>query len=141
MNVHEEIERLKYQMKLMRTIISKDEFPFYLFLLDHDFTEQQTRALHDVLYILNHRMKGTAAARDEHSISFYNAKVADIKLRNSLFSSPNHPLFSDAPPSYREFAAYASAVVPQDVNPDYLLMALNNQGVYPELCQLLLSQK
>ncbi|SFF41706.1 Protein of unknown function [Paenibacillus algorifonticola] len=141
MNVHEEIERLKYQMKLMRTIIAKDEFPFYLFLLDHHFTEQQTRALHDVLYLLNHRMKGASAVRDEHSISFYNAKVADIQQRYTLFSSPNHPLYADAPPSYRDFVAYASAVVPKDVNPDYLLMALSNQEVYPDLCQLLLSQK
>lgn len=121
--------------------MAKDEFPFYLFLLDHDFTEQQTRALHDVLYMLNHRMKGAAAASDEHSIIFYNAKVADIQQRHTLFSRPNHPLFADAPPSYHEFVAYVSAVVPEDVNPDYLLMALNNQGVYPDLCRLLLNQK
>ncbi|ANY66755.1 hypothetical protein BBD42_09990 [Paenibacillus sp. BIHB 4019] len=141
MNVHEEIERLKYQMKLMRMIMAKDEFPFYLFLLDHDFTEQQTRALHDVLYMLNHRMKGANAANDEHSIRFYKAKVADIQLRHTLFSSPDHPLFADAPPTYPEFAAYVSAVVPKDANPAYLLMALGNQEVYPDLCRLLLSER
>lgn len=141
MSVDKQLEILKYQIKLMRTVVASDEHPFYMFLLDHDFTEEQTQSLNDLLYLLNHRLRNKSSNDDAQSSAFYSEKINEFKIRNSQFSDSNNTLFSDSHPTYAEFVEHIESIVPEDVNPIYLLKSLRNQGIYTELCNLLISQK
>ncbi|MFE6076716.1 hypothetical protein ACFVQB_19830 [Paenibacillus sp. NPDC057886] len=141
MNVDEQLELLKYQIKLIRTVVASDEHPYFMFLLDHDFNEKQTRSLTDVLYIFNRRLKEQTNARDEQMELFHREKLEDIKERNKFFSVPDDFLFSDSPPTYEEFVSIVKLIAPTDVNPSYLLKSLQMQEMYVNLCEHLLKQQ
>lgn len=141
MNVDEQLELLKYQIKLIRTVVASDEYPYFMFLLDHDFNEKQTRSLTDVLYIFNRRLKEQTNARDEQMELFHREKLEDIKERNKFFSVPDDFLFSDSPPTYEEFVCIVKLIAPADVNPSYLLKSLQMQEMYVNLCEHLLKQQ
>lgn len=140
MNVEEQLELLKYQIKLIKTVAASDEHPYFMYLLDHDFTEKQTRSLQDLLYILNYRLRGRSAQNDENSILFHSEKVKEIRERNQYFSVPDDYLRSELPPTYEEFASILKLIAPIDVNPSYLLRSLKMQEMYINLCEYLLDQ-
>ncbi|MFE4710735.1 DUF1878 family protein [Paenibacillus sp. NPDC056722] len=141
MSIEEQLELLRYQIKLIRTVVASDEYPYFMFLLDHDFTEKQTRSLNDVLYILNRRLSEQTAERDEQLDIFHREKIEDIKRRNELFSVPDDYLLKGSAPTFEEFASLVKLIAPIDVNPLYLLKSLQMQGMYVTLCDHLLNTK
>ncbi|MBU5351244.1 hypothetical protein KQI74_03060 [Paenibacillus barcinonensis] len=141
MNVDDQLELLKYQIKLIRTVVASDEHPYFMFLLDHDFNEKQTRSLNDVLYIFNRRLGRHSAESDEQSKLFHSEKVKDIMERNKFFGVPDDFLLSDSPPTYKEFISIIKLIAPVDVNPSYLLKSLKMQEMYVDLCEYLLGQE
>ncbi|WP_440113671.1 hypothetical protein [Paenibacillus sp. QZ-Y1] len=141
MSIDEQLELLKYQIKLIKTLVASDDHPHQMFLLDHDFTEKQTRSLNDVLYIFNRRIGKHSTDNDEQMKLFYHEKVEDIKERNKFFSVPDDFLLSDSPPTYEEFVSLIKLIAPADVNPSYLLKSLQMQGMHVDLCKQLLKQR
>lgn len=128
MSVESQLDLLKYKIKILTTLVASDEHPFFMFLLDHDFTEEQTQTLKEVLYILNHRLNSDHAIEDEQSIVFYKEKVAEIKKRNSQLFAAHTNLLSESSPTFAEFVGIVEIILPKDVNPKYLLMALKKIG-------------
>ncbi|OOQ98546.1 hypothetical protein BW900_31740, partial [Bacillus mycoides] len=45
-----EVTLLKYQFELMKRMIQSDEYPFFMFVIDHEFEEEQVNALLKVLF-------------------------------------------------------------------------------------------
>ncbi|MBE7683259.1 hypothetical protein [Paenibacillus sp. P13VS] len=141
MSIDEQLELLKYQIKLIKTLVASDEHPHIMFLLDHDFNERQTRSLNDVLYIFNRRLGEQSTINDGQLELFHNEKIEDIKERNKFFSVPDDFLLTESPPTYEEFVFLMELIGPVDVNPSYLLRSLQMQNMYVKLCEYLLSQK
>lgn len=141
MSVDEQLELLKYQIKLIRTMVASDEHPYFMYLLDHDFSERQTRSLNDILYIFNRRLGELSTINDEKMELFHNEKIEEIKEHNKFFSVSDDFLLSESPPTYEEFVFLMELIAPADVNPSYLLRSLQMQNMYVKLCEYLLSQK
>jgi hypothetical protein len=141
MSVDEQLELLRYQIKLIRTMIASDEHPYFMFLLDHDFTEKQTQSLNDVLYIFNQRLSGRIFEQDDQMGIFHREKVEDIKGRNKRFLVPDDYLHKNYAPTFTEFSSLVELIAPKDVNPLYLLKSLKMQEMYVELCDYLLNTK
>ncbi len=78
-NSESEIKQLKYQFKMLKMMISTDEYPFYGFVLDHNFTEEQTRGLLFLLNTFEHKNTNN----NQHTLSFISQIQAYEKL--SLF--------------------------------------------------------
>lgn len=130
MSNEEQIELLKYQIKLLKMVIGGDEFPYFMYLLDHDISEKQARLLKNILNILNLRYKSESLEPESQFIEIPESLKEKIPLDK---------LFSNEPPTYAEFENYVKNFLPDGVNAKYLLMSLNAQNIYNELTSSLLS--
>ncbi|EJQ37351.1 hypothetical protein IEE_05283 [Bacillus cereus BAG5X1-1] len=45
MDLIKEVTLLRYQFRLMQSMIQSDEFPFYRFAIDYEFEEEQVKTL------------------------------------------------------------------------------------------------
>ena len=59
MNVENEIELLKYQNKLLLSMVNGDDYPFFFFALNHDFTREQVNGIIKILNIFNNRLNNS----------------------------------------------------------------------------------
>lgn len=134
-NYESQIELLKYQIKLMKMIIGGDDYPYFMYLLDHDISENQSRLFNDILSILNLRQKSNFLEYDTE----YPGVIKELKEKISNLNIAEEKLFSGDKPSYNEFEQYVNKIFPEHVNPKYLLMSMEGQNIYKELSTFLLS--
>lgn len=130
MSNEEQIELLRYQIKLLKMVVGGDDFPFFMYLLDHDISEKQARILRTILNILNLRYKNESLEPESQLIEIPEALKEKIPLDK---------LFSNEPPTYEEFETYVKNFLPDGVKAKYLLMSLKAQNIYYELTSSLLS--
>lgn len=56
MDLIKEVTLLRYQFRLMQSMIQSDEFPFYRFVIDYEFEEEQVNALRKILITFHDRL-------------------------------------------------------------------------------------
>ncbi|MCG8400521.1 MAG: DUF1878 family protein [Firmicutes bacterium] len=141
MSIEKEIQMLKYNIKILTMIINSDRYPFFMQILDHQITEDETRVLIAILRAMNSRLKNKVSTEpyDEISINFIKIQKDDAKKLFSLYQIPFTAVYSDSIPRYNEFASYCSQFLPSSVNPKYLILSLKMQSIYVELCNHLLA--
>lgn len=144
MNVEKEIELLKYQISLLKKIVPGDEFPFYMFIMDHEISKAQHNFLTNYLFLLNHRLghmsKDEEGQQDNISSQFYESKKSSLIDEAKALGIENDVLFSDEIPKYDEFENFVRTALPMEVNPFYLLKSLQKQNIFANLCEYLLKQ-
>lgn len=130
MDVEKEINQLKYQIKLLKFMVNAEEFPFFMFALDHNFTENQVNSLIKVLSVLNSRLNGHVPKEDETVQSFFkNYKIEVEHIYKTEF------------PTILEFLKYVNLIfADKDFEPKYLLESLRKQSIHETLCAYLLSE-
>ncbi|OPH46890.1 hypothetical protein BC351_13245 [Paenibacillus ferrarius] len=139
MNIEKEIELLKYQIQLLKTVIGGDSHPFHMYMLDHNITQDQHGLIMDILIVMNHRL---SQKDDPTSKKFFEAKKEMIQSRLTKLQIDENQieLFSESIPTFKEFQSIIAAYLPSDINPKHLLMSALSQELCPTLCNHLLSQ-
>lgn len=137
MNVENEINQLKYQIKLLKFMVNEDEFPFFMYALDYEFDENQVNALIKLVSALSYRLDG------EPESPLHDQNKEDEQL-NSLFAAYNVDLsdiYKSGVPTMLEFENYVQRIFfGKQISPKYLLSSLNKQSIHEELCGYLLEQ-
>ncbi|MCM3137340.1 MULTISPECIES: DUF1878 family protein [Bacillus] len=130
MNLEREIELLKYQNYLLKTIIDGDDHPFFMFALDHNLRKEQVDAVVEILGIFSNRLNG-----EEESLEIKKASTNE-KLK-AVGISVEEALKNEVP-TRQEFDHYKEKIFSSDIETKYLLMSLQRQHIQPTVCEFLL---
>ncbi|MBQ4815319.1 DUF1878 family protein [Bacillus pumilus] len=129
MDLEREIELLKYQNYLLKTIIDGDDHPFFMFALDHNLRKEQVDAIVEILGIFSHRLNG-----DEESLEIMKTSTNE-KLKAVGISVEE--VMKNEVPTRKEFDHYKEKIS-SDIETKYLLMSLQRQHIQPTVCEFLL---
>ncbi|OEH94265.1 DUF1878 family protein [Bacillus solimangrovi] len=140
MNIEKEIGKLKYQIKLLKCMVNGDEFPFFMYAIDHEFEENQVNALLKILTAFRYRMyEGT----DDNYHHYHELNKADAQLQSLLiiYQIETSEIYKHELPSIIEFRHYLNCIFAEkETNPKHILLSLKRQSIYKELCDYLLNQ-
>lgn len=129
MDIAKEVALLKYQFSLMKHMIQSDEYPFFMFAIDHEFEEAQVNALLKILLVFGDRLG--------------HQEISILAQSNDLFARFNIPLdrlYSPEQPTLGELKLYISKVFYQEFELKYLLLSLKKQHISIQVCNYLLEQ-
>ena len=129
MDLIKEVTLLKYQFRLMQSMVQSDEFPFYRFVIDYEFEEEQVKALTKILIAFHDRL-----TKEEVSIFAQNDHLF------SKFKLPLDMLYSSKKPNLDEFKIYITKIFYQEFELKYLLLNLKKQCIFVNVCDYLLEQ-
>ncbi|WP_018767581.1 DUF1878 family protein [Bacillus sp. 105MF] len=129
MDLIKEVTLLRYQFRLMQRMIQSDEFPFYGFVIDYEFEEEQVKALTKILITFHDRL-----TREEVSIFAQNDYLF------SKFKLPLDMLYSSEKPNLDEFKLYITKIFYQEFELKYLLLNFKKQCIFVDVCDYLLEQ-
>lgn len=129
MDLIKEVTLLRYQFRLMQSMIQSDEFPFYRFVIDYEFEEEQVNALRKILITFHDRL-----TREEVSIFAQNNHLF------SKFKLPLDMLYSLENSNLDEFKLYITKIFHQQFELKYLLLSLKKQCIFVNVCDYLLEQ-
>ncbi|MHC0551631.1 MULTISPECIES: DUF1878 family protein [Salinicoccus] len=135
MNVENEIELLKYQNKLLLSMVNGDDYPFFFFALNHDFTREQVNGIIKILNIFNNRLNNSNST----NVTDQRLEEDDKKFLMNLGINVNS-LYSNDTPTYEEFSTYIKVITAHDFEIKYLLMSLKKQNINDNVCEFLLKQ-
>ncbi|WP_440118191.1 hypothetical protein [Paenibacillus sp. QZ-Y1] len=134
-----DIELLKYQIKLLKMVIGGDSHPYFMYLLDHDVTEEQSKLLHSLLASMNNRRHCLINGQEVDDGTVLIPEHTLNKLQH--LGITDQELNANSMPNYIEFAGYIEKFMNNDINPEYLLKAMHRQSMFSELCGELLKDK
>ena len=129
MDLIKEVTLLKYQFRLMQSMIQSDEFPFYNFVIDWELEEEQVKVLTKILIVFHDRL-----TKEEVSIFGQNDHLF------SKFKLPLDMLYSSKKPNLDEFKLYITKIFYQEFELKYLLLNLKKQCIFVNVCDHLLDQ-
>ncbi|PFM44010.1 Protein of unknown function [Bacillus sp. 5mfcol3.1] len=129
MDLIKEVTLLKYQFRLMQSMIQSDEFPFYNFVIDWELEEEQVKVLTKILIVFHDRL-----TKEEVSIFGQNDHLF------SKFKLPLDMLYSSKKPNLDEFKIYITKIFYQEFELKYLLLNLKKQCIFVNVCDHLLEQ-
>ncbi|MBD7935534.1 hypothetical protein H9655_00705 [Cytobacillus sp. Sa5YUA1] len=132
--IEEELKLLKFQIKLLKMAVPNDDYPYFMYLLDHDITEKQSNLIKDILVILNIRNKTVFSEYKKGQPEIAEGLIEEL----NKFHINEQQLFSDEKPSYEEFEFYIKQFLPSHVNPIYLLQSLEKQSLFKNIAKYLL---
>ena len=141
MNIEKEIGQLKYQIKLLKFMVNADDYPFFMYALDHDFEENQVNALLKVLSAFKYRLN--KVADNNYDNSYHELIKEDESLKSLLkaYQIEVHDIYKNELPSISEFIDYLNSIfADKEINPKHLLMNLKKQSILKDLCEHLLNQ-
>ncbi|MGN7198354.1 DUF1878 family protein [Bacillus mycoides] len=131
-----EVKLLKYQNKLLQTMVNGDDFLFFMFTLNHDLDETQVNSILKILNVFAYRLKENS---DEKFEDFSKQNISDRDMFNELGIDVNH-LYKNELPNIKEFESYIRILCSQDFEIKYLLLSLTKQEIHSEVCNYLLGQ-
>ncbi|MGE6553205.1 DUF1878 family protein [Bacillus mycoides] len=131
-----EVKLLKYQNKLLQTMVNGDDFLFFMFTLNHDLDETQVNSILKILNVFAYRLKENS---DEKFEDFSKQHVSDRDILNELGIDVND-LYKNELPNIKEFESYIRTLCSQDFEIKYLLLSLTKQEIHSEVCNYLLGQ-
>ncbi|MGU9545972.1 DUF1878 family protein [Bacillus cereus] len=131
-----EVKLLKYQNKLLQTMVNGDDFLFFMFTLNHDLDETQVNSILKILNVFAYRLKENS---DEKFEDFSKQHVSDRDILNELGIDVND-LYKNELPNIKEFESYIRILCSQDFEIKYLLLSLTKQEIHSEVCNYLLGQ-
>lgn len=131
-----EVKLLKYQNKLLQTMVNGDDFLFFMFTLNHDLDETQVNSILKILDVFAYRLKENS---DEKFEDFSKQYVSDRDILNELGIDVND-LYKNELPTIKEFESYIRILCSQDFEIKYLLLSLTKQEIHSEVCNYLLGQ-
>ncbi|MDU9694088.1 DUF1878 family protein [Priestia aryabhattai] len=136
MDVVKEIQLLKYQNKLLQSLVNGDEFPFFMFALNHSLNETQVNSILKVVNVFDFRLKEET---DENFNKFVKQHNEDKANLNELGVDSNS-LFKNELPTLEEFKSYVGAIYTEAFEIEYLLQSLKKQEINTKVCSYLLEQ-
>lgn len=121
-----DVDNLRYHMSLMQMMLPDDsKYAFFQYVLTANLSKEEVAKILKVLMKMNDEMKGQ-------------------ELPDELYTDGDEPvLFDTSLPIEQwgtEFVKYINMLFNGKVNPLYLLKACQMQGVYREVCTMLLEQ-
>ncbi|MGI2751131.1 DUF1878 family protein [Bacillus cytotoxicus] len=131
-----EVKLLKYQNKLLQTMVNGDDFLFFMFTLNHDLDETQVNSILKILNVFAYRLKENS---DEKFEDFSKQNISDRDMLNELGIDVDH-LYKNELPNIKEFESYIRILCSQDFEIKYLLLSLTKQEIHSEVCNYLLGQ-
>ncbi|APA03902.1 MULTISPECIES: DUF1878 family protein [Bacillus] len=130
MSLEKEVELLKYQNYLLKTIINGDDYPFFMFALDHNLNEKQVEATVEILSIFSNRLNG-----EKESL---NLRKNSAGKKFDAFGIAVEEVFKNEKPTRKEFESYKDKIFSSEIETKYLLMSLQRQHIKPNVCEFLL---
>ena len=126
MLLKKEIENMKYHMSLMQMMLPDDsKYAFFQYVLTTNLSKVEAAKILKVLMKMNAKMKGR-------------------EFPDEMYTVGDEPvLFDTSLPMEQwgnEFVKYINTLFDGKVNPLYLLKASEMQGVYQEICTMLIEQ-
>ena len=126
MLLKKEVETMKYHMSLMQMMLPDDsKYAFFQYVLTTNLSKVEAAKILKVLMKMNAKMKGR-------------------EFPDEMYTVGDEPvLFDTSLPMEQwgnEFVKYINMLFNGKVNPLYLLKACKMQGVYREVCTMLLEQ-
>ncbi|MNS75126.1 hypothetical protein D3C72_1086290 [compost metagenome] len=132
MLIENRLELLTHQVNLLKRMIPSDSYPFFMFVLNHNFGEKQMDAILKVLHILNCRLKKDYASMPD---------INEIQTELSPYSISMEYLIRQVPPTLKEFSDLSNLILGTNFKIKHLLLSLKSQHIFPSLCEFLLNQQ
>ncbi|ANC06089.1 hypothetical protein WR51_02970 [Bacillus cereus] len=129
MERNREIELIRYQINIIKELITNNEQPFYIVVVKYLFEEVQVMALLNILSIFKARLE--------------NKKIAEFNKNDVLFKKFNinmNSLYAAVEPSVIEFNYYVCKIFYQKIDIKILINSLKEQSIYYSVCSYLLNQ-
>ncbi|MBF8116595.1 DUF1878 domain-containing protein [Bacillus cereus] len=120
---------IKYQINIIKELITNNEQPFYIVVVKYLFEEVQVMALLNILSIFKARLE--------------NKKIAEFNKNDVLFKKFNinmNSLYAAVEPSVIEFNYYVCKIFYQKIDIKILINSLKEQSIYYSVCSYLLNQ-
>lgn len=137
MNVENEINQLKYQIKLLKFMVNEDEFPFFMYALDYEFNENQVATLIKIGSALSYRLDG----EQKSTLHDFNQEDEQLKSLFEEYGIGLSDVYKSGLPTISEFASYVNHIFAgKEISPKYLLSSMKKQSIHEELCTYLLGQ-
>jgi len=164
MTIEKKVDLLIHQVNLLKRMINDDGFPFFMFVLNHGFEENQMNAVLKVMVILGCRLEPSmpqdkfnektmhiknnyilvAEESIKNSISDLNEYIELIKndfvCRNDYKLDIDELFQMNKLPSIEEFKKYTTLILGESFKVKHLLLALKRQHINPSLCEFLLDE-
>lgn len=137
LSIEKKIDLLLYKVKLLESMVScDDEYPFFMFVLRHDFSEEQVKAIIKILTAFSYRLH----ENKNESLRLVNQGKSDNRIFLADIGIDVESLYSVKIPSLQEFEVYAKTVFSDKIEVKHLLMSLHNQSIVKDGCAYLLKQ-
>ncbi|AMR06545.1 MULTISPECIES: hypothetical protein [Bacillus cereus group] len=120
---------IRYQINIIKELITNNEQPFYIVVVKYLFEEVQVMALLNILSIFKARLE--------------NKKIAEFNKNDVLFKKFNinmNSLYAAVEPSVIEFNYYVCKIFYQKIDIKILINSLKEQSIYYSVCSYLLNQ-
>ena len=126
MLLKKEIETMKYHMSLMQMILPDDsKYAFFQYILTANLSKAEVAKILKVLMKMNAKMKGQEFPDEMYTVGDESV-LFDTSLPMEQWGA--------------QFVQYINTLFNGKENPLYLLKACKMQGVYQEVCTMLLEQ-
>jgi len=130
LDIEKEISLLKDQVKLLKSMVNGEDFPFFMFALDFNFKEMQMKAIVKILSAFKKRLEG----KDLQVIK-------EDYLILEEYGIPLSKLLVNELPSVEEFDNYLESIVAKkSFRTKYLLNSIKKQHIHSDVCSYLLDQ-
>ncbi|MNH95185.1 hypothetical protein D3C73_478200 [compost metagenome] len=132
MTIEDRLELLTHQVNLLKKMIPSDSYPFFMFVLNHNFDDKQMDAILKILRILNYRFNKDYASVPD---------IQEIHNELSPYSISIENLIREEPPTLEEFSEVSNSILGTNFKIKNLLLSLKSQHIFPSMCEFLLNQQ
>jgi len=141
MNIEKEIIQLKYQIKLLKSMVNYDEFPFFMYALDFEFEETQVNALMKIILAFDYRLNHSSD-NVYHNYHELNKDDETLKTLLKTYQIDTYEIYKTELPSISEFKHYLNCIfADKEINAKHIILSLKGQSIHMELCDYLLNQE
>ncbi|MFJ7735070.1 DUF1878 domain-containing protein [Lysinibacillus sp. NPDC097287] len=136
MNIEKEIGKLKYQIKLLKSMVNDDDFPFFMYALDFEFEENQVKALLKIISAFDYRLNN-----NYHNYHGINKDDEALKTLLKTYHIDTYEIYKTELPTIAEFKYYLNCIfADKEINAKHIISSLKGQSIYKDLCDYLLNQ-
>lgn len=134
LRIEEEIDLLHYKIKtLMHIVDIRPEHFFSMIIIDSNLREQQVNSILKLMDIYHTRLNGSK----ENITKEFN--LYESEYPNGLGGIPSSFIWQDEI-SLDNFTVSIRAITEQDIDTNYLLLAMKSQSIYINVCKFLLNE-
>ncbi|OFD00274.1 hypothetical protein [Bacillus wiedmannii] len=138
---NKQYELLKYQIELLKKMVNVDDNPLYDYVIDYNISREQYNIFIDILSTFSLQLRRQSGELAKDGVKYFKAhKESMLSKHPHLDTKVLNELSIEDAPTYEAFSTFITPFLPEDVKPLTLLKRANQQGIYTDICEYLISE-